>query len=772
MLSLCIGILTACGGSGGGTTGTAGGAPGSFTLSTNNISFSAKHFGPLPASQTLTMHLTASGAATAGAGYANGETPAGWLGITAAGSGSDYTFTLTVNATGLSPATYSTVVTFGTADANNNILQTQTVQVNYTLRDGLVITANSASATFTVGDSAAAESVPFIVTSPANIQWTAQSDSPWLTSPSGTQQGGGTFSAAVNMSGIGVGTHTGKVTLTNSADPTDTASLTVTITMVAPTVSGAPTSLTLGGATGLDVSAQTVSFSINTGHNAFAWTATTTTSSGGSWLNLSASSGMVSASNATFSVNASRNLLAAGTYPGQIQLQATVNGSVLTQNIPVTLNVDPNRLVANAIGVAFSSFPSRSVLTRTLNVTNTWGVTGVHWQTQSDQSWLTATTSGTTGSALVLTANPTSLAPGQYTAHLTITSLDTGISNQETVRVGLTVGNTDPAPVITLASVNAVEIVTSPVEPVAFVTTGTASAPIYVYDLNTGSLLNTFTTGFTTPGSLAISGDGLTLYVSDNTGSWAIRALDSLTGTLQRSYTSPDISALSQTQIGTPQLAYARPDSHPLLISPFVGKAFDLATNATYPISSVLGFGSYDDVMAVSPDQTTLYEMIMGLSPADIVGYNIAYSTLPGVGLVQTQIAANNVGLNLAPENAKEIAVSPDGTTVYTAAGYPYVFDVFNAALAFQTSLPAEAYPTSVTTSWNGLIAGGSVGYNAAGDIWFYDRQGNLLLQTHPDPYGSLGIDDRGLKFSGDGTRLASIGGAGLQIYATPVPPP
>lgn len=757
-------MLAACGGGGG--TGTTSAPPGSFTLSTTNVSFSAKRLGPAPAGQTITMHLTSTGAATAGAGYANGVTAASWLTVGAAGSGSDYTFTLTVNTTALTSGSYSTVLTLGTADASNNILQTQAVQVSYSVHDGLLINATSVGTSFTVGDSLSSGSLPFMVSTPAAIQWTAQSNSPWLTGPTGTQQGSGSFSANVNMAGMGAGTYTGKITVTNTADPTDTASINVIITLVAPIMTVGPTGISLGGTTGLDTSAQTLTFSINTNLNAYAWTATPTTSTGGAWLNLSASTGMVSGSNVTVTVNANRSLLAAGTYQGQIQLQTTVNGSVLTQNIPVTLNVDPNRLVATATGVAFSSFPSRSVLTRTLNVANTWGVTGVHWQTQSDQSWLTATTSGTTGSPLVLTANPTGMTPGQYTAHLTITSPDSGVSNQETVRVGLTVGSTDPAPLITLASENGTVMVTSPVEPVAFISTGAANAPIRVYDLNTGTLLNTFTNGFTTPGSLAISGDGLTLYVLDNTSPAAIRTLDATTGALlQGSYPAP-----SDNQ--SAQIAYVRPDGHALLFCPRADVAIDLASSATYPITSPVGFKGYDDAMAASPDQGTLYMMLMNISPANIASFKIVYSTLPGVGLSFTQIAQIDETMPVTPSNGMEIAVSPDGTTVYSASGAPYDFEVFNTAIQRQTPLPAAAYPTSVTTSWNGLIAGGSVSYNAAGDIWFYDTQGILLEETHPDPNGTLGIDDRGLKFSGDGTRLASIGGAGLQIYATPIPPP
>ena len=193
-----------------------------------------------------------------------------------------------------------------------------------------------------------------------------------------------------------------------------------TITASPPVLTPSPASITVGGTSGLDSSSQSLAFALSN-QGAFTWTATVTTSSGGSWLTLSNSSGSVaSGAFAILTLEVNRGAVVPGTYQGQIQLQATTNGQVLTQNIPVTFNVETNRLIANATGVAFSSFPSRSVLTRSVTVSNSWEATGVNWQAQSDQGWLTVTASGTTGTPLVLTASPTGLTAGQYTAHVTI----------------------------------------------------------------------------------------------------------------------------------------------------------------------------------------------------------------------------------------------------------------------------------------------------------------------------------------------------------------
>ena len=176
------------------------------------------------------------------------------------------------------------------------------------------------------------------------------------------------------------------------------------------------------------------------------------------------------------------------------------------------------------------------------------------------------------------------------------------------MRVGLTVGSTDPAALIDLTGVAANVSVASPVEPVVFVTSGAAGAPIYVYDINTGTLLRTLNSNFTQPASLAISGDGQALYVSDNAADgWVIRVLDATSGALQTSYPLTGLFVSSSAQMG-PQLAYARPDTHPVLLSPWSVNAFDLATGATYSLANMVNpsTGAVLSVFAVSPAQSTV----------------------------------------------------------------------------------------------------------------------------------------------------------------------
>jgi hypothetical protein len=181
-------------------------------------------------------------------------------------------------------------------------------------------------------------------------------------------------------------------------------------------------------------------------------------------------------------------------------------------------------------------------------------------------------------------------------------------------------------------------------------------------------------------------------------------------------------------------------------------------------------------VIRVSPDQSTAYGISTGIDPDNVGANGIAYSSLPGVGLIVTP-KANNAGISPSRGNGQDIAVAPDGTRVYVAAGAPYEFDVLDGTtLAQQSALAGAAYPSSVATSWNGLVAGGAQNVlSTLGNIWIYDSAGNLVTRLYSDSAAGTNsniVKPRTLLFSGDGARLSSTSYFGLRIQAVPAPPP
>jgi WD40 repeat protein len=401
------------------------------------------------------------------------------------------------------------------------------------------------------------------------------------------------------------------------------------------------------------------------------------------------------------------------------------------------------------------------VLTRSIGVLNTWRAPNVTWQAQSNQPWLAVTASGTTGSPLQLTANAGGLADGQYSAQVTVSSSDSSIVNQEVIRVGLTVGSADPQPLIDITGVSAINVVPSPVEPWVFIGGGNAGSSLYVYDSNSGALLHTYSTPFTNVSGLAISGDGLTVFVLETTSysTQTVWVLDAATGAVQTSY------ALSSTA-PYQTLAYARPDGHAVLLSVVGGVAIDLATGHSF-VASMNGPG-----VSVRADQRMVYMQDTGGSPSTISVYEMRYSNLSGVGLLFQQVASETDYM-VPRSNGQDIALSFDGTALYVANGAPYRFDVLDPVTLQQTgNLPGVAYPGNVETCWNGLVATGaqSESNNSGDSIWVYDANG---VQQSLMYSGNDNMTARSLRFSGDGTRLINASGDAnlIRIQEAPAAP-
>lgn len=755
----CMAIaLSACKGGGGG-----GGAPappaGSFTLSASSLTFSAKFATPPPSPQSVLVTLADTTSAEVGAGYGPSIVPPTWLDISVTGSGLQYSFAFFVNQTTLAPGTYTTTVTIGTGDANGNILQTKDVQVTYTIREGVTIMTAPPVLSGVSGSSLSSQSFQINVSAPSILQWAATSSQPWLQPPSGTQTGAGNHTVNVDTSTLQPGQTTATLTLTNVADSTDTATLLVTVNMSAPTLTTSLSAIELGGASGLENAAVPLAFSLGTGSNAYPWTLTATTTSGGNWLTVSSAAGTVAASNVIVDVDADRTLLASGTHTGQLELRATVNGVAVTQTIPVTLRHEGNRLLVSDTGVAFSSFPSRQVLTRTLAVRNTREESGIPWHANSNAAWLGVTLTGDTGDPLVLTANPAGLAEGQHFAEVTVISTSAQILNDERIRVGLTVRAADPTSLIDLPAAEGYITVANPVEPEMFLSD---SNDIEVYDVYSGALLRTLS-GFTGVLSLAMSAEGLSLYVAQDIASGdRVLELDPVTGAVRRTFV---LGSETSFPYG---VAYARPDAHPVLITAIQGEIFDAATGTPFTARADGGH-SFD----VSSDQRYVYTMNNGISPATIYRYALRYSSLAAGGLTSVRLVEQNSTSELYPRsNGHDVAVAASDAIVYAAAGSPYQFDILAPDTLLRVDFLQGApspYPNNIETCWNGRVAGGIDDSNAAlGDIFVYASTGMPLARLDSGTGTNSVLFARSLRFSGDCTRLASASGVGLRIQDAP----
>ncbi len=255
-----------------------------------------------------------------------------------------------------------------------------------------------------------------------------------------------TISVSVNPSAsLGAGTYTGQVVVTSQVGGV-VLTIPVTLTIVtagATIVDNLPGQLSFSQVTNSEnpPASQTIQIR-NGGSGTLTWTASTSTSDGGSWLTIS-SSGDTAPTFVTVGVvpaNLPSGGLLAGTFVGQILVQAA-SGNV---TIPVSV-VLGNKIFSQVNPISFTKvFAGADPLPQTLTIGST-GATfnyGVAAATATGGSWLSVSTitgcsSCATPSTIqaMITTSPT-LPAGTYTGQIVLTA-QTGLSM--TIPVTLTV---------------------------------------------------------------------------------------------------------------------------------------------------------------------------------------------------------------------------------------------------------------------------------------------------------------------------------------------
>lgn len=733
-------FLAACGGGGGGGGSQPQVAPGAFNLSSTSASFDVIAGSTIPPAQTATMTVTGPNVAAAGAAYPSGQTEPPWLIVTMTGAGTVFTLSVSVNPTVVQPGTYTTTFDVGTADSAGNVLSHQSFTVNLTVEPRISIPNENVpvAATFAFGDNPITQALSIAVTAP-NRTWRATSDAAWLHVSQGTSSGNGNVNAVIDATGVAPGSYTGHLVIAETQDSTDSVTLIVNLTVTPAALTVTETSYLFGGTDGLAALAPLpLDFSLSTGHASYPYTVVLATTTGGNWLKVDSASGTVGAAGATVHLSVDKTGLKGGTYTGQITLSSTVAGTAFQQTLPVTLNIEANRLVVTASGVGLSSIAgaAQPVLTRTVQVLSAIGRTDVPWNASSDSAWLTVTASGTTGGNLVLTANTNGI-PLDITqfANVTITSTDTTVENSQTIRVGLIVSNT--VPVATTVSLTPNMLAASPVEPIVAI--GTGGTSVGIYDVNSGVLLRTLSSVAAATGALMFSEDGRTLFVLDTTNT-RVTAVDPSTGAIGTIYDASPQAAFGAAGTG---LAVMHPNGYAMLFTPN-GHAYDLATGTAMPSSSDLAGVLMSEAYSSTPDQTLL---------AGVIGYasRMVRSALNGGTLVITR---NVFTPNTAGGADGQSCFSANGDRIYTASGYPYNFPATSLATGqLVQTLPGTNYPDSMQCSWNGIVIGGVDNTISANDIFVYYGPTGVSL-ANLNSGGNL--NPRGLAVSADGSRLMS----------------
>ena len=162
----------------------------------------------------------------------------------------------------------------------------------------------------------------------------------------------------------------------------------------------------------------------------------------------------------------------------------------------------------------------------------------------------------------------------------------------------------------------------------------------------------------------------------------------------------------------------------------------------------------YDpDFGTSAADPNTLYVAEDGLSPGAIHRLDVS-------GGSPVAVAANTF---TDQENIEQVAVSPDGTRVIPAAGYPYSFEELSSSTlkADGVVYPAQPYPSAVAVSpgFGGLVATGlQNGYSTPSiSVFRLGLPQAVFTASTANSSGTANVPPHGLALSADGSRLFAV---------------
>lgn len=727
-LALVAGVA-ACGGGGGSDSPSA-----DVSVSAAEVDLGERYEdlqNPEPKSVTVTV--TGHGVAAVGVAYDDAYPVEGWVGAQLSGTSSPYTLTVGLSAAA-SVGEHTAHLVAGAVDDKGNILDLTPLTVRYKVLARL--RADVSSLSF-VGINGATPPAPQTLSLRAEgLAWTAEADQPWVQLSQASGTGPADLSVSVDDATLASGAHTAHIAITSSDGQSLTVPVSFELTSTALTV--APTSLTFGGATGRETAAQTVELSLGTDGNAYAWHVQSLPS----WLTADIQEGTVSQTPQTIRLTPDPAQLAAGTHTARLVLVAEVNGDTISQEVALTIHVDGRRLYLSRDGVAFTSSPGWSRLSRTLTVKDNFG-TATAWTAASDQGWLTVTGGGIGGGQLSLTANPAALAEGLHMATVTVRSVDARFA-PSVVHVGLWKSSTTPAATVTRTGVSYRQLVADTIRPFVYVHSGGTS--IDVYNPYTNALVASMSNVGNSLGAMSVSPDGQRLYVVDN-GFSRMAVID------------------LNTRRRTHFMATTPNNGYGLLATRVKGTDLVLVGNRTvYRASDGVrvddGSGPMG-IMVAGPGGERVYTQNTGTSPSGGGVYAVDYTGAFGGRFVSTPEGGAETG-----DNGQDIAVAPDGSTVYTASGAPYRIQTFRGSdFSPIGELPEfDAYPNNVDVGTDGRVAGGINGSYSTYDIWVYSKTGAVQKRYKVVGYAS-GLRAGTLNFTPDALMLATLSDDNRMVF-------
>ncbi len=631
--------------------------------------------GVVPASQNL--GLTSSGAAISYTVAANTSSGGSWLKVSPASGTTPGSEAVSIDPTvlaGLATGTYTGNVVFtATTSAGNSPLS---VPVTLFVKAALTPQPSSLTFNYTLGGSTPPAQPVAVTSNGAPITYTAaastSSGGAWLavsptsaTTPTGISV---SLNSAV-LSGLAAGTYTGTITLTSSGASNSPVLIPVTLNASSkPTLNVTPPGpltfnmVSLGGLP----SAQNLSVTAS-GGAAIPFTATATTTSGGSWLSASPTSGTTPGS---VSVSILANTLAAGTYNGSVQISSTGASNTVTVLVQLTVTAAPTlTLTPGSLTFNYQLLSGTNPPSQPVSVTASGGATipiTATASTTSGGNWLSVSSSGANSPAtLTVSVNPAGLAAGTYSGTVTVTSAQASNSPQK-VTVTFTV---NAAPVLQ-TSVNSLTF--------AFQTGGSNPSPQSIGITSSGSALN-----YTAAASTTSGGAWLSVSPGSGTTPGTVSVSVNATGLAANTYTGT-ITISSSGASNTPVLVPVTltVSSLPALTTAPSSLTFNYTLGGSVPPMQPVAIGSTGTPLPVSASTATTW-----LSVA-LVG-----NTTPAT----MNVTLNPTGLAAGTYN---------GTITLTSAG------ASNSPLSYPVTLNVTSQPTLQVNPTSLTFSGQAGGVN------------------------------------------------------------
>lgn len=648
-----------------------------------------------------------------------------WLKLTAAAGTGNGSFNVGTDATGMPVGKYDATVTVTSNDGQSAVLPAQLS----VLEAAFVIEGNNVFFNAINGAPIPVRSLKFALDNEVASDWKASSDSGWLNvSPtSGVTPAIATLAVNPSASNLPSGRYDALLTL--SSPLTRARTVNVALNLSPATLSLANNSVTLGGTTGRTFSSVTLPISLNTQENRWPWTL----SAAPAWLKPDAVSGSIDQGGTNIVFTAAAAAAPVGTSTVVLSVGAKVNGDVLKQPLSVTINKDQRKLLAAETGVALSSTPGWSRLSRTIQISDNFGLDDA-WSASSDQPWLSVTASGRTTSGvgtLALSANAASLPNNQVSyATVTLASSADGVTVPETIRVALWKGTVTPTSAIRLP-LTYTNVVADPVRPFAYVHSGATS--IDAYNVYTGVKIGSIAGLGAALGDMAISPNGDSLYVFD-TANRNIVVVDLATMTKKTTW------ALAASANSDARLLAMHPNGVNIVVTN--GGSAYLA-----PSGKVVAGGPTGGEIAASGDGRRLF------AANSLRGYTVDYSEISD-GLLMIANYANNYA------NGTIIASNADGSRVYLANGYSYRCTAFQGSdLTEIGALPGSTdsynYMNNVKVASDGRVFCSQNGYYS-NDLWV-NRPDSTLQGSFKVAGTYRSILQRQLVVSGDALMVVAL---------------